>query len=78
MKRTFIPPSHRPRVTGSQLNTEMRYQKILRNKGCRRKFIVDLMTGKQQLPDIDPFIVQKTLKEAFPHLLTNQKKPDES
>jgi len=72
LKRTFIPPSHRPYVRGSPtLPTEKtmsseEFFDLIQNERTRRKLIFSLLKGKSSI-DL-PEWCQQVLTEIFPHV----------
>ena len=69
LKRTFIPPTHRPPVRGAKLaETRNHYLEILHDQRSRREFIVGLLTGRYELPGLKTEYVRHVLKAFFPML----------
>lgn len=69
LKRTFIPPDHRPYVKGAQLDdANCYYLNLFKNNRLRRQFIVNILEGSQSFPDLDARWTQSILGDLFPNL----------
>ncbi len=72
MKRTFIPPSHRPYVVGSTIEKEdsstAHYLEIFSDKRKRRQLIIELLRGDRTIPGHEKELLQKTMAGFFPQL----------